>query len=203
MAGKICSYFSSLFFIVCLLIDIDVKQSESQLIYNTQSDKENCDLRERMRKVEEENIRLRQVNQLNRIGIVVSFSVTAENDEKLTIKGPNEIIVFKNVLSNVGDGYNPTTGIFTAPVTGNYVFFFAVEVPKNTYFSINLFVNNNFVAEALAGKIGDSFNTGSNMVSLLVRKNDRVCIKSHPVKSRTMDIRYTANSFSGFLLSLA
>ena len=34
----------------------------------------------------------------------------------------DEKIVFNNVLSNVGNGYNETTGIFTAPRNGTYQF---------------------------------------------------------------------------------
>ncbi|XP_062569365.1 complement C1q-like protein 3 [Saccostrea cucullata] len=199
MSGTVCCSFSSVFVILNILLCIlFVKHSESQLIY--ESDKEDCDLRERIMKIEEENIRLRQEFERNKI--LVTFSATAKNDEKQTIRGPNEIVVYKNVLINVGNGYDPTTGIFTVPVSGNYVFFFAVEVQENKHLSIYLSVNNNIIAEALAGKIKDSFNTGSNMVSLFVRKNDRVFIRSHPGNSLTLDIRFTGNSFSGFLHSL-
>ncbi|XP_062569366.1 C1q-related factor-like [Saccostrea cucullata] len=200
MSGPVCCSFSSTFVIFNILIYMFcVKHSENQLIY--ESDKEGCDLRERVMKIEEENIRLRQ--EITRNRIIVTFSATAKNDEKQIIRGPNEVIVFKNVLNNVGNGYDPITGIFTVPVPGNYVFFFAVEVQENKHLGIYLSVNDNIVAEALAGKITDSFNTGSNMISLFVHKNDRVCIKSHPGNSLTLDIQYTGNSFSGLLNSLA
>ena len=34
----------------------------------------------------------------------------------------DEIIIFNTILSNIGNGYNVTTGIFSAPHNGTYTF---------------------------------------------------------------------------------
>ena len=31
-------------------------------------------------------------------------------------------IIFTNIVSNIGEGYNATTGVFTAPFNGSYTF---------------------------------------------------------------------------------
>lgn len=110
-------------------------------------------------------------------------------------------MVLKNVLSNIGGGYNSTNGIFTAPTSGTYGFFFSVQVRPNNGLSILLFLNDVVVAEALAGPVNGAFTTGGNMVALVLKKNDLVYIKSHPSHSRNVAIQYSGNNFSGFLLS--
>ncbi|XP_062569355.1 uncharacterized protein LOC134231412 [Saccostrea cucullata] len=121
--------------------------------------------------------------------ITVSFSATVSSVETQTITRPNQVIVFKNVMNNVRDGYNPATGILTVPVSGNYALFFAVEVPGSTYLSVHLSVNSKDFAEALAAGINSYFITGYPIFA----KNDRVCVRSHPNNNKKVDIRYTGN----------
>ncbi|XP_061186350.1 heavy metal-binding protein HIP-like [Saccostrea echinata] len=190
--------FISVFGIVWIQIYVILlPTTKSQMLYDT--NKEYWDLQKRVVKMEEEMIRLRKENQRN--GKVVTFSATADSKIRQTITEEKEIIILKKVLNNVGDGYNSETGIFTAPLAGNYAFYFSVEVRPNKRLSIYLYVNDNHVAEALAGKNVEHFDTGSNMVTLSLQKNDRVCIKSHPNNDQIVDIQFSGNSFSGFLLS--
>lgn len=42
----------------------------------------------------------------------------------------NGIIVFETTITNAGSAYNPTSGIFMAPVSGLYVFFYDIECSK-------------------------------------------------------------------------
>lgn len=44
-----------------------------------------------------------------------------------------ETIVFDDVVYNAGDGYDPETGFFTAPVAGSYVFFLQVNLLNNVF----------------------------------------------------------------------
>jgi len=45
---------------------------------------------------------------------------------------PGQTIIFDQITTNAGDAYNGTTGFFTAPVAGNYVFSVTIWVQRST-----------------------------------------------------------------------
>lgn len=50
----------------------------------------------------------------------VSFSVSVKGKElKL---GTGQTIIYNNILTNDGNGYDDKTGVFTCPVAGTYMF---------------------------------------------------------------------------------
>ncbi|XP_061186352.1 cerebellin-1-like [Saccostrea echinata] len=191
-----------LFFVV-ILIFMCTAQVESQMIYNSnekwyEHERRLTDLEDRMK-------RLQLEKQQNKH--LVGFSVTAKDDidEKITRSG--QIIILKNVLLNIGDGYNSTTGTFTAPVDGKYAFFISVEVQRGDVLHVLLTVNDKYVLEAIAGvrhapDTVTRYYTGANMAIISLQKNDVVCLKSQQmyIYSNAIRIRYSGNSFSGFLI---
>nr|KAG5689363.1 hypothetical protein BaRGS_019737 [Batillaria attramentaria] len=54
----------------------------------------------------------------------VAFTVRFKNDDGNNgiHLGQRSTLKFDNVITNLGDGYKPLTGVFTAPVAGLYVF---------------------------------------------------------------------------------
>jgi hypothetical protein len=134
----------------------------------------------------------------------VAFSAIAGLGEWYTqaITGGGQTIILEHIISNIGGGYNATTGVFTAPISGTYGFFFSIEVQWKAL-SVFLYLNDEAVNEALAGISVIGFNTGGNMATLVLKKNDRVCIKSNPhLANDSVPIQYSGNSFSGFLISV-
>ncbi|XP_076445545.1 uncharacterized protein LOC143283255 isoform X1 [Babylonia areolata] len=57
--------------------------------------------------------------QLDKVKVQVAFHTQMTKDD--TCSQP-QTIVCDRVVNNVGDGYNPVTGVFTAPVSGTYSF---------------------------------------------------------------------------------
>ncbi|KAK7465017.1 hypothetical protein BaRGS_00037802 [Batillaria attramentaria] len=73
----------------------------------------------------------------------------------------DDVLVFSDVQLNDGDGYNATSGVFVAPVTGLYIFslVFEVEAPTAVKMDVALRVQDNVISRLFV--FGDnSFHGG-------------------------------------------
>lgn len=59
---------------------------------------------------------------------VVFSAYLSSPQSNLTGDSTNYFIIFNGILINTGGAYNPATGIFTAPVAGNYMFSYAIQI---------------------------------------------------------------------------
>ncbi|XP_052787744.1 complement C1q-like protein 4 isoform X2 [Mya arenaria] len=116
------------------------------------------------------------------------------------ISSIGQTLVFDDVFTDVGGGYNPGTGVFNAPVDGLYVFSITVMVQMSSSAAIALFVlkknddavmwlyvNENYTVTEMA--------SGTGLLSLKV--GDTVRVTSDP-SGRHIYGSYTF--FSGFKL---
>ncbi|KAH3784653.1 uncharacterized protein LOC127841769 [Dreissena polymorpha] len=142
-----------------------------------------------------------QISQLQRItGTFFGFSVELGSGSTY---GKSSIIKFDLVYYNVGYHYNPSTGIFTVPVSGVYVFMFNVEASSALFdvtrlAHVALFVDWNTKTEAVAQGVYPNL-TGGNAAVLDVEAGDEVFIATR----NTINQHYIAGSrtsFSGALL---
>lgn len=53
----------------------------------------------------------------------------------------SDAIKFNNVITNVGGGYNRSTGIFTAPITGYYEFIVTIMAQSGNSFLSRVLIN--------------------------------------------------------------
>lgn len=85
------------------------------------------------------------------------------------------IIKFENVEVNEGNGYNPTTGKFTAPVDGFYSFLWTYHIPRSEVYLYG-YVNGKIRAKT-GSRPSNWQNTSGHFVGKL-KKGDQFWIES-------------------------
>lgn len=114
----------------------------------------------------------------------------------------SQVVKYNQVQFNIAGGYRKYSGRFVAPVKGTYVFFFSLEPTPGTKASFYITVNDRGMVEGVSGAIHNEYNMSSNMVVVSLRKGDHVSVMTHhgwKIDPRQR-LRYSGNSFSGFLL---
>ncbi|KAI4881167.1 hypothetical protein NFI96_032419 [Prochilodus magdalenae] len=108
-------------------------------------------------------------------------------------------LVFRKKIMNVGYAYNPSTGVFTAPVRGVYYFRFSVLGASRSYWTgVHLVKNHQRIIIAYESPTGNhQYAVGG--ATLLLEKGDvvYVLLRSH---CQIYDSNDNHSSFSGFLV---
>ncbi|XP_036453013.1 complement C1q-like protein 2 [Colossoma macropomum] len=133
------------------------------------------------------------------IPTVVGF--TAFLDESLDASNTDAVIVYGTVITNVGNAYDPQTGIFTAPVGGLYSFSFSGATWTQTDLKQELHMNKKRVT-TIYGSGGGRFVAASKSITLQLNQGDTVyvVIKKESSAFENRDYKKNHNTFSGFLL---
>ncbi|XP_063079061.1 heavy metal-binding protein HIP-like [Engraulis encrasicolus] len=134
----------------------------------------------------------------------VAFSAALGESGPVLAKRNDDLnLVFKKVITNVGDAYNSTTGFFTAPVRGVYYIRFTVidEMDENHYHMfIRLYKNGRWLQQLLEYESNMEVAYLSSGLALQLEQGDTVNMvlpAGRRVSDSTDDSRST---FSGFLL---
>ncbi|CAC5396708.1 unnamed protein product [Mytilus coruscus] len=120
---------------------------------------------------------------------------TAENSHNI-YPLPNQIVRFDHVVTNVGQGYNPTNGIFTVDSNGVYVFHLQIR-STNKKCLVEIMKAGSRLVSTWSG-LGDHLSD-STMVILHLENGDKVWIEDTSYRSYDCGID-DLSSFSGFLL---
>ncbi|XP_061195794.1 uncharacterized protein LOC133204028 [Saccostrea echinata] len=111
-------------------------------------------------------------------------------------------LVYDKVINNVGGGYNPNTGIFTAPVEGNYVFYVTIQSYKNNAIYVDIVLNGSSKVRSIAfpNWPHEQYDTGTNLVTLQLQKGDAVWVRFNYGIGYWTTSDTPATTFSGFLM---
>ena len=115
----------------------------------------------------------------------------------------NRTIVFDRVQTNVGNGYNESTGVFTAPSSGVYFFTWTIYSGGNGETQFQIFVNDSIFGHTNSDTKGmDNFNSHSGSMVVHLFANDSVFLKSgmNCTASVLSDIFSGTSTFAGWKL---
>ncbi|XP_078317138.1 uncharacterized protein LOC111102308 [Crassostrea virginica] len=112
--------------------------------------------------------------------------------------GHGNILVFPHVITNKGHGYSSSSGKFTAPRAGTYVFFVTGVSSSSQYLALDIVHDG--VSKVRTDSTGFArYQTGTNLVVLNLKRGNRVWVKCYSGQSYwTHSVPLT--TFSGFLL---
>lgn len=88
-----------------------------------------------------------------------------------------QAIIFGQVQTNVGGGYNGYSGVFTAPSDGIYIFTWTIYSAGQGQTKFHIFVNNNVLGYTFSDTSGTGDYDSASMVVQL-KANDTMYIKS-------------------------
>ncbi|XP_040002939.1 complement C1q-like protein 2 [Xiphias gladius] len=138
-------------------------------------------------------------------GIRVAF--TASMGPTANCFGPftrNSPIPYDVITLNQGSGYNPTLGIFTAPLSGLYSFSFSVYskvgvAGERMYYKVQLMRNGEVVASTWEDNREDSEDSSSQTVLLSLQQGGQVYVELVIGRQLCGNVK-GLNTFSGSLI---
>ncbi|XP_044207435.1 cingulin-like [Thunnus albacares] len=130
----------------------------------------------------------------------VAFSVGLTDAGHVGPFSTDITLQFSKIFTNIGEAYNPSTGVFTAPVRGTYYFRFnAWEVGDTKLVGIKLYHNDKQIALSYDRAVSHGYATGSNAFVLQLEKGDVIYLDLQ-TNCSVYDDSKNRTTFSGFLL---
>ncbi|XP_052099181.1 complement C1q-like protein 3 isoform X2 [Mytilus californianus] len=115
-----------------------------------------------------------------------------------TLSNIRDIVKFDDAKINIGGGYDSTTGIFTAPRNGIYIFSCAIMANGGGEVHFQLNKNDQLYTAGYATKSNYGAQTVNSLVEL--RTGDKVYVKHRNGSSQNV-LGSHFSTFSGYLLS--
>ncbi|XP_005751848.1 restin homolog [Pundamilia nyererei] len=153
------------------------------------------------RRADELQVRLNQLSASSEEAgeLRVAFSAGLTDSGSVGPFDKETTLIFSKIITNVGEAYNPTAGVFTAPVSGLYVFSFTAADYLKGYMGLYLYKNDKPIVFSLDLNDHGGYASTSNAVCLQLEEGDRVHL-GLPASYRLYDDSRNFSVFSGFLL---
>lgn len=152
---------------------------------------------------------LRKVNQAQNEQLKALTDVTSTSTSKVAFTaalgsstGPfqqDTPLKYQRILSNIGSGYNPATGVFTAMVPGLYYFSYTMFNNGQPNSVVSLMMNSQRVVSTWDTVGNDNHGSATNAAVVRLEAGDSVFVKLYATRV-LYDDDYYYNTFSGFLL---
>jgi hypothetical protein len=113
----------------------------------------------------------------------------------------NATLIYNATSFNVGNAYNSTTGIFTAPIAGTYYFTCSYYCLPNNFNEVQFRLNGSNLVEVM--RIGvTNFNNSKNNGALLIdlQANDEISLICTQATMQLIGAPIPINIFAGYLL---
>ncbi|XP_059210159.1 complement C1q-like protein 2 [Centropristis striata] len=110
-------------------------------------------------------------------------------------------LMYKTVITNIGNAYNPSTGIFTAPVSGLYYFTIFYHAGGQSVAHLTLYKNNEVIV-ITSDHTSSEFDTadnGGNAAFVQLQSRDQVYVRMDLNAYVWGNDHHT--TFSGFLVT--
>ncbi|XP_052072336.1 C1q-related factor-like isoform X1 [Mytilus californianus] len=109
----------------------------------------------------------------------------------------NEVLKFDKVWLNMGNVYDPTTGVFTVSRNGLYFVSSTVMANRGQYLHCHLWKNN----QSDVGIFGTNYSTGTLNTVMALKKGDRIYAKHDDNKAGEQMYGNHWSMFSAYLIS--
>nr|XP_020441611.1 cerebellin-3-like [Monopterus albus] len=145
-------------------------------------------------------------------GMKIAFKATIDPNLAIAISGfsercfgpftTNMPIPYASITFNDGRGYNPSLGVFTAPLAGVYVFslkvYSSVEENGRLYHKVQLIWNGRPMSNVWEDNREDSEDSATQILVVELQKGDQVYVELMSGRRLCKNLEY--NIFTGHIL---
>ncbi|KAH3710151.1 C1q-related factor-like [Dreissena polymorpha] len=159
------------------------------------------DAQDLLQKIDELTERLAALENNKRAIVEGPVAFTATLVNTIEHVGDHQHIVFDRVITNIGDGYSPVSGHFTAPVRGAYALSVVLTNTPGHAASVVLIRNGQSLGQVLADDESNvAYTTSTLAITAQLEAGDQLWVQNEYTFSGQEQIDQEWTYFSGHLI---